>query len=313
MAIEIGLEKSNLGLIRQRSKFIEDTKRTRNLYRPRQLFHSLLLRGIALVCVAKTQLTGQQNLDFVKNRLGQEQFTIAASHSSDADHQSLDHTLRKRGYPEVADRLVFAAGLKMWDRPETRWGMPALSTFPVAAPGYFEEAAKMAELAQSEQEQELIKRYTGNMLWLNTIALRVILNDWKVGKVIVVVYPETSRSRDDLLKRGREEMNVYFKRGKILPVMSQGPGEVFPPGKGPRWDKLGRREFEVKVATGPLIDTGKLQQPRTLEWLAARGANPVDFVMSRIAVLNPDHVDSKYRPLYQSLTEDIPQGLLLAA
>lgn len=301
-------------IVAKRNRFIEVARETKSLYRKRSLPHAYLLRFLSLLVTGETRLTGHKNLDFISEKLDHEQVTGAANHLSDTDHPLLDYTLRRNGYSNVADHLVFPAGLKMWDRPQTRWGMPGMNTISVATPGYFEEAQGIAQLplcALSKGRRYLLEQYQSNMARFNITSLRAVRRDWQEGRAMVMVYPETTRSRDGLLKRGRVEMELFFRDGWVLPMAIQGPNEVFPAEQNPRWGKLIRRKLAVALAVGEPINTKVLWFPETRRWLEAREANPVDFVMSRIAILNSGRIDPRYRPLYERLWADIPEGLIL--
>lgn len=301
-----------LDLANRRIRFIKDTFAGGEefLYRRRKSLPHFLIRAISAWVVSKAELVGQENLDLI----GGKQVTMTVNHTSDPDHGVLEHTLIANGYANVADRLLFAAGLKMWDRWQTHWGMWGMSNFPTAAPKYFRDALRLSRSKQvSDEERKTIKQYLVSMNNLNKASLEAIRPDWESGKAIVVIYPETTRSRDGLLSIGKKETGTYFERGLILPVMIQGAYEVFPPERQPDWGKVLRRELHAVVKVGEPIEAKRLQAPDTKEWLKALEAGPVDFVMSRIAVLNPERVNSSCKPFYKSLTDGIPEGLILKA
>lgn len=307
MAVEYDvIDGSTLETIRKRKKFIGSVRRTKEFIQRKHKLPALLLRAVTRAVVARTRLVGHKSLEFFKENIGQQQMTIAANHTSDADHSSLDLALDENGFSDLADHLHFASGLKMWDRPQTSWGMRGMNTFPIAAPGYFDEALEMEKLSLRPEQRVLLEEYQSGMSWLNLASLRAILPHWRTGHAVVVVYPEATRSRNGLTQRGRWETAVFFKRGWTLPMMIEGLDEVFPPNALPRWEKILRREVEVKVSAGAPIDTSKLWLPSTLKWLEERQATPVDFVMSRIHALNPERTDPQVRPLYDSLLQDIP-------
>lgn len=303
--------RSKLEIVSKRNRFMEGLRRGKELYRKRRPFHTVLVKGLEWMLIAKTKLTGKENLDLVVEKIGRERITGAANHTSDTDHGSFERTLVENGYGVVADRLVFPAGLKMWDRPETEWAMWGMNTVPVPAPEYFNEAARLSQLSLSEGELRMLLEYQENLRWLAIASLRALIPDWSSGNIMPMIYPETTRSRNGWINRGREEIDVYLRKGWILPLMIEGPGAVFPPDSNPNLGKIIRREFEVNVAAGELISGEQLHGPATLGWLRERGANPVDFVMSRIVILNPEQANPELRSLYGSLTKDIPEGLIL--
>lgn len=314
MAIEaVELDRSKLEVVGKRNRFVDGLRKGKQLYRKRRFFQSALIKGFEWALIAKTKIKGAKNLDLVVNKIGREQVTGAANHTSDTDHASFERTFIENGYKVVAVRLVFPAGLKMWDRPQTEWGMWGLNTVPTAAPSYSEEALNMSYWPLSEEDRLMLSQYQANLRWLKRASLKAILPDWRSGQVMPLVYPETTRSRDGLIQRGREETDIYFRHGWILPLQIQGPGEVFPPERNPNWQKILKRGFEVEVSAGELISGEALHAPKTLDWLRERTANPVDFVMSRIIALDSERANPQDRPLYESLSKDIPEGLLLKA
>lgn len=302
-----------LETFRKRKTFIGSVRRTKEFIQRKRMLHVWLLRAATRIVVAKTKLVGHKSFEFFRENLGRYQLTIAANHTSSVDHSSFALALDENGFGDVVNYLHFASGLKMWEMPHTRWGMRGMNTFPIAAPGYFEEASELGKLSLPPEQRVLLEEYMSGMTWLNRASLRAIVPEWQKGQAVVVVYPEATRSRNGQTQRGRPETGIYFKRGLTLPVMIEGLGEVFPPDKRPRWEKILKREVEVTVSAGAPIDTNKLWLPLTLRWLEERQATPVDFVMSRVHVLNPGRADPKIRPLYDRLLQDIPEGLLKAA
>lgn len=309
------ITQAELDLINGRNRFIDNVLKEgdKALFRQSNWFLSLALRGIAKYSFAKTNLIGSENLDYAYTKLGEERITIVSSHDSDANHHCLERVLREHGYSRIARLLTFAAGLKMWDRLQTKWAMPSLNSFPLAAPGYFEDAQEISNRPLSSEQQELVEEYTIKMNKLNKATFKALVPPWDKGKAVVVVYAEGTRSRDGLLKRGKEETGGYMRHGLILPVMQSGVHEYFPAERKPNWKKILLRQTEVTIAVNEPIDAKKLKSPSVKAWLKERNASPVDFVMARIAALNPDQVDQQFRSLYESLNKDIPEGLLLKA
>lgn len=314
MAIELKeTDLPGLMVAEGRNNFIENTRRYRNFLRRRNLPLNIFIRGIAFATLSRAELRGRKNLDLIKSKIGIEQITGAANHTSDVNHEMLDYVLSQRGYPELADRLAFAAGLKMWDRWYTRWAMPCLSTYPVAAPGYYDELEDLLRLSLSDEKLLMLEKYQSNMDWLNRASLRAVRPAWQRGELIPIVYPETTRSEDGLLKRGREETEIYFRNGVILPFMIEGDDKVFPPRQNFKLDKILRGEFEVCVTAGEPINGKVLKSSRVQDWLKERRATTVDFVTSRIGRINRNRIDPQIRPLCESLWEDIPNGVILEA
>ena len=313
MTIEASKAKKELAYVFKRNEFVGSLKSgDEPLYRKRKFPGILALRIAEIVLIGSSELKGTENLKFVE-QYSKNRITFAANHTSDCDHASLENALMQNGYGNIADKLLFPAGLKMWDRDETRWGMWGMNTFPTAAPSYYEIAQELSNLSTSPEEKKELSKYIENLNWLTRASLKAVLSDWVNGKVFIVVYPETTRSRNGLIQRGRPETELYFKKGLIMPYMIEGPENAFPPERDPDWGLVIRRGWKNKIRFSQPVTAEALWQPRTIDWLNEREANQVDFVMSRIAVLNPDRVDPKYRPLYQSLAEDIPQGLLVTA
>lgn len=312
MSVEqVGIGAENLRLIDIRTGFIEQVRQNKTFVFRRKFPYSLALRAFTRLAVAGTELYGRENLDYVQSNLGKGQFIFAPRHASDADHHAIDHILRRNGYAQIANRLRFVAGIKMWDRPQTRYLMPGLESMPVPAPGYFDEAYAMLEKAVSEKEKALVRDYIKDMRSLGKLSFNANEDDWKSGKTIPVVYIETTRSREDMLERARPEVVAYFKNGLIIPVMSEGVADVFPVGRRPRWEKIWRRKFRLRFWVGEPINARVLQSAEVRAWLRERDAKPTDFVASRIAILKPDRVNPVYLPLYQSQWEGIPEGLLM--
>lgn len=304
----------SLSTISGRVTFMEELRQNKDFHRKPHAAGRLVLGVATRVVFAETHLRGQENLNFVRNKIGQGEFlTVAANHTSDADHSAIDLTLRSYGYEDLADHLVIASGLKMWDRWYIRWAMRGMSCFPMPAPAYYNEASRLSDLILSQDQRELIEKYNKDMNWLAKASLLAIRPEWHRGNIAVLVYPETTRSRDGYIQRGRAETLNYFGKGWILPLLIDGPRAVIPPEKGPNWGKIIRREGQVTLTAQEVISAERLMEPRTIDWLTERGANPVDFVMSRIVSSNPEKATLGLRPVYESLSEDIPEGLIVRA
>ncbi len=304
---------TNLEVVGKRNRFMDVLRKTGELDRRRRPLQTALVRGLAWMLIAETQLSGQENLDIIAERLNKVRITGAANHSSDTDHPALEFVLMNGGYPEIAKRLVFPAGLKMWDRNTTRWGMWGMNTVPVAAPEYFEEADRMIALSLPEEYRESVARYRQDIGWLTMASLRALTPGWKTGEIIPLVYPETTRTRNGWINKGREETGVYFRKGLIVPFFIDGTGEIFPAEGRPDWVKIIKRQFKVRVAVGEPISGEELNSQQTLDWLKQMNATIVDFVMSRIVALKPERANPTLKPLYERLGVDIPAGLLIKA
>lgn len=80
---------ASLAVIMKRNRFIGTLRETREFYQKKRLLPALLLRAVTKVVIAKTKLAGHQYLDLFRENIGGQQLTIAANHTSDADHPSL--------------------------------------------------------------------------------------------------------------------------------------------------------------------------------------------------------------------------------
>ena len=312
---EVTREQEEFRYVPGRIKFMQALKdKTEPLYRRRRFPESWAVRFLELVLIGSSELNGADNLRFVDKYKTTKRITFAGNHSSDTDHSALENALIQNNQGSVADHLLFPAGLKMWDRPQVSWGMWGMNTFPTAAPGYYETAEELTKIEDlPEDRKNMLTNYVNDLNWLTKASFEAVLSDWREGKAFVVVYPETTRSRNGFIQRGKLETGAYFKRGVTMPFLIEGPENAFPPESDPDWGLILSRRWKNTVTFGPPIDAEALWKPATSDWLREKGANQVDFVMSRVAILNPGRVDSKYRSLYNSLTQDIPQGLLLAA
>lgn len=305
-----------LETVSRRNKFIEGLRKTREIYRKRRQFPAFVVKTLTRLAIPKTKLEGKENLNIASQKIAKgEQVTGVANHTANLNHPILENALESKGYEDLASRLVFPSGLKMWEMPETKPFMWAMNTIPIAAPGYFEDARRLSQSDLSEKDQAMMKTYLTNLSWLNKAALRELLPGWRKGNLVPIVYPETTRSRDGYIQRGRVETDIYFQRGWIIPFLIEGNDDVFSPeGEGkPDLKKLIMRQLRPCVTAGQLISGEVLHAPTTLDWLRDRNANPVDFIMSRIANLNPKLANPELRPLYDSLNDDIPDGLVLKA
>ncbi len=307
-------DRQSLSTISGRVGFMERLRQNKDFHRKSHAVGELALDVASRIVFPNTTLRGQESLDFIRGKIGQGEFlTIAVDHTSDSDHPAINRTLRTNGYADLAEHIVIASGLKMWDRWYIRWAMRGMSCFPMPAPAYYSEASRLSGLSLSQDRKELIEKYNRDMDWLAKASFKAIRPEWHKGNIAVLVYPETTRSRDGYVQRGRIETLNYFGKGWILPLLVEGPSEVIPPEQGPNWGKIIRREGQVALTAQEVISAERLMEPRTIDWLTERGANPVDFVMSRIVSSNPQKAAPALRPMYESFLEDMPAGLIVRA
>ncbi len=275
-------------IIEKRMAFMDGLEASGNYYMERQLASYLLLRMLEWTLIGGTKFTGQENVNLALQKIdeGDNRLTLAANHTSDTDHSAFEHAFHRNGFGRLAKILLFPSGLKMWDRPDTKWAMRGMNVSPVPAPGYFDEVRDFEQLPLSDADLNMLLEYQEKMRMLGKKSMEKLIPDWKKGKVVPFFYPEATRSKDDLIGRGREETEAYFRHGYTLPLQIEGPGTYFPPNRE-LWETLKTiakialtREFIVEVKAGELISNRRLQAPDIREWLKERKATKVDFVMS---------------------------------
>lgn len=158
-----------------------------------------------------------ENLDAIRESLNSGKSVILlANHSSHADHPLIVKMLRENGFKDLADRIVFIAGMKVKNEFLGRRFNDAYSHILVSTPTrdqVSDEENRKAQLVNLKGFSEINR----------------LLNKGN----LIVLYAEGTRSRDKKLLKAIPSVARYFENPNIkylIPLGIQGANEILPIG-----------------------------------------------------------------------------------
>lgn len=230
--------------------------------------------------------------------------TIASNHQTDGDGAAKRRGYEQYGHIEFANKLVYPAGLKMRERPYTNLLMGADHAVYVATPFDIKGVNRVLNSAAgsdlTEDQLQTLTDYRTNLSALSKQSTRKMKELISQGHILSV-YPESTRSRNGYLQEAPREVSIYFRnrKGLILPVVTNGLGEVFPPDKVFDIGKA-LQGVTVEITIGKAFLASKAWDIGR-QHFGARDNNPAEVVMAQLAELNPALVQPSKRSYYQSL------------
>ncbi len=225
--------------------------------------------------VPEIEVSGSRHLHEVEERLaGMRPVIMIANHLSHADAPVLASALKRKGFDEIADKLVFMLGIRMKSTPVLNKILDSYSYIPVWPPTIIPKNKK--ENAES--------------LGMAKKAIIAARENLKNGKVLVI-FPEGSRSRNGQLSTVKRVMAHYMLEmddSFVVPVGISGSEKVLPIGN------VIPKKGSVKVSFGNPVDINYLN--RTLEGFSKKEKHQlsVDYLMRQVADLLPDEYKGFY-------------------
>lgn len=273
-------------------------------------------RGEILIgrIVSSVNLKGQENLDDVRRLMikeGEEgkegyEITFTPAHRQDFDHTILRKQLEKEGFRDLAQRLFFFGGVKMWTRGFVAFFMPGENVLVVKTPADRKEIADMKSRdVFSEKQQQIIEDYDKKFEELSEQS-KPLAQKLKKAGMIAVFYPETTRSRDGYLVRAPREVSAILAWGRhntyVVPITSDGIREGWIPGKVPNLINILLRRVPVSIIVGKPYPEQEIWE-RDFTGLILNGVDvtPGDYAMAKIAELNWNIVRPTERESYEKI------------
>ncbi|MBI2011784.1 hypothetical protein HYS91_03375 [Candidatus Daviesbacteria bacterium] len=243
--------------------------------------------------------------------------TLHLHHESDADSPALLHALRVLGFEELASKVAIPAGIKMDERFYIRPWVKMASVLRVITPYDIRDIKDVVTNRNGlynldPHNLELALNYEKKANALNLQSMREMINIWQRGWV-VGAYLHASRSRSGLVGENPSEMEVYCKRGIIIPILNTGMASVLPVEKPPRLF-ISRVPQYLLIVGQPYFATD-LTNKNTRAILKEEGATIIDLATARIAQLaDYTKVEPTWKEPYRLLNERMPnRGLVYAA
>lgn len=251
------------------------------------------------------EVIGAENLGVTLELAQKNRVTIVRNHKTDLDHHAARDAYEAAGYPELANRILYFAGYKMYERWYINFFMGSEHTVRGPTP----------------QDFELLNSYLNNPAQLDAECLAIFLEyerkmkkarDKSGEKVIELTRPdpnclvytcylEGGRSYSLRLKDAAPEVGASLGRdGYFIPiVMYGGADHSLRPQHRPNPFK---RDWITMIVGEPFL------KREMWDWRAkgkrrGENRNPTHYPMSKIAVLLPDeHIEPAMLPVYREIT-----------
>jgi 1-acyl-sn-glycerol-3-phosphate acyltransferase len=174
----------------------------------------------------RSHVVGVENLGMAREIVCQEKpLFMLLDHRSNADAPAIEKALIKRGFGDLAEKLVFLRGTRLDKSRDTRFlsqGFSHIDVWP-------------------QTEKPITKEEEKQAVSMMRVATRALDEAVKEGRVIVI-FPEGTRTRTGKLGEGIPEIAHYLLRypnAYVLPVGLIGTDRVLPVDKKiPRFAKV---------------------------------------------------------------------------
>lgn len=219
-------------------------------------------------------LLGQENLAVIREKIeAGEKVVFTFNHLSNSDAPAIISALRRYGFRDIAQKIVFILGAKLLLNKFTSMFVGGYSYIPVWPP----------ELEpKNEKQEKMAMSFTFD-------SIRAANSVKKLGGIIAI-FPEGSRSRTGELGKGFPAVSHYFDNSWVVPVGLYGTEKVLPIGS-----RVPRKK-DVVMNVGSPIDVSKVKVDfNQLPTREEKKGALVDYVMYQIAKLLPDEYQGVYR------------------
>lgn len=256
---------------------------------PRSPVITYIVGKLADVFSKKLEINGRANLKSIRESLNKGKSTIIlANHSSHADHPLIVKSLRESGFKDLADRIIFIAGMKVKNEFLGKCFSDAFAHILVSTP----EKGEISEEEKRKAQMINIKGFS---------EINRLMNKGH----LFVLYAEGTRSRNKKLLKAIPSVARYFENPNLeflLPTAIEGAVDLLPVGESvPRF-------ADTKVTFGEPIQPDELfskafeDLPDQLKKLDSKDKSVrdkinelvIDMVMRRIAKLLPEQKRGYY-------------------
>jgi 1-acyl-sn-glycerol-3-phosphate acyltransferase/ketopantoate reductase len=238
-----------------------------------------IVNGMADFFCRRFEVAGIKHFASIREGINKgKSVVLVPNHASHADHPLIVKALRENGFNDLAERLVFVAGMKVRDEMMGRIFHNAYARVLVSTPS--------SELQSDEEKHKAQSINLKGFLEINRL-----LN----SGCLLVLYAEGTRSRENKLLKAIPSVARYFENPNIeaiYPVAIEGSVSILPvAGRWPRFGKarvtigepLQAAELFKKAAEGLHKDmSDKEKQVRNKISEIA-----IDIIMKKIARLLP--------------------------
>lgn len=259
-------------------------------YFRRDLLITSIVELICKVFSKNLSVMGEKNLQLVRNNLqAGKSVIILANHLSHSDHPTLARAFREKGFPDLAERLVFVAGMRFKDEFIAKIFNNAYARTLVATP-----------TSQPQTEEE--KRVSQMINLKGFFEVSRLLNKGN----LLVIYPEGTRSRDGKLLTPIAAVARYLENpnlGVILPAGIEGTNNLLPVGKliprfKPTKVTFGEPITPIELANNALNDLStdkKNDYKIDKKFRDKKNEKIMNAIMEKIAMLLPNEQRGVYK------------------
>lgn len=275
----------------------------RGLYQPVDPGKAAILDSFCRTFITRADLVNPRPVEeAAKRAANHEPVTVVCAHRSNGDNGAVPFTVNQFGFGDFARSWVFLMGIKMWEDRYTRGFQGCLNTILTISPL---EDAKFKNMLQNPQkynlgvqEIRLLGQYKPLKEELVAEGFRLTLDMQSKGHPIFT-YPEATRARGGHLQRAPRAVAALFMKQPswILPLTVSGTERIFPVGS-----PVPIRRGSVIVTAGELVSSEELvSRYRQNKYQYGREITAADYIMARIAVLDPGRVTPEDLSLYRKL------------
>lgn len=242
-----------------------------------------IVSGLIDFFVKKIDFSGKENADEVRRSLARGKSVIfIANHLSHSDHAVLVKALKINGFADIAERLIFVAGMLFKNEFIAKYLSDAYARIIISTPSSLpvsEEENRKAQLVNLRGFREANR----------------LLNQGN----ILVIYAEGTRSRKGALQKAIAAVALYFENENVeyvVPIAIQGTAEILPVGKTVpqfgnariNFGKPIRPAALIKEALKGLAENEKSGYRRDKKIRDGVYQKEVDWVMRKIAGFLPE-------------------------
>jgi 1-acyl-sn-glycerol-3-phosphate acyltransferase len=261
-------------------------------YVSRDPLKTFIVEWLAQFFSRELKVSGIENLEIVRENLKKHKSVVLlVNHLSHADHPTLSTAMRQNGFPDLAERLTFVAGMRLKDEFIAKIFNNAYARILVSTP---------TSTPQTEEENREAQRINLKGFF----EASRLLNEGN----LLVIYPEGTRSREGKLLKAIPTVSRYLENpnvGIILPVGIQGTGDLLPAGRKILRFKKTKISFGKPILPASVFKNvlDELPEDKRNNYKRDKKIRDeinekiMDFVMRKISLLLPEEQRGAYKEL----------------
>jgi 1-acyl-sn-glycerol-3-phosphate acyltransferase len=244
----------------------------RKFFHKREPVMQMVVEGLTALTAPTIKVGGKENLKKAIETNQGRNIVFIANHLSNFDASAILQVLRRTGFGEIAEKLIFLQGIKLNKTPVANILLQGFNVIPVWPPTL---------TPKNKEEEEKRMALTRESLIDAKKALKQGYN--------LLIFAEGGRSRDGTLGEAEPAITSYLTLEpgtQVVPVAISGTEEALPPG-----GIIPRPSVKIRVDFGKPIDIASLMTEYKNISHHERKKRIMDLTMRNIAKLLP----AKYR------------------